>query len=182
MSKQRIHFVVEDARIRRSFKEEKTYRLRRDERVRVAEEGIRRDSVGHFFARVVRGPLLPFVTHALKFVAAFFERVQKAPSFSLFVNDSEKREIFTTLARNDNDDSLLLPVANGVRRSELLIYARKCFLVTIFTAFVLSARYLYVYSSQRMVFAACSRVDFLFFLWVSRGSARICGSQSNLGL
>ena len=50
MSKQRIHFVVEDARIRRSFKEEKTYRLRRDERVRVAEEGIRRDSVGHFFA------------------------------------------------------------------------------------------------------------------------------------
>ena len=79
------------------------------------------------------------MTHALKFVAAFFERVQKAPSFSLFVNDSEKREIFTTLARNDNDDSLLLPVANGVRRSELLIYARKCFLVTIFTAFVLSA-------------------------------------------
>ena len=102
------------------------------------------------------------MTHALKFVAAFFERVQKAPSFSLFVNDSEKREIFT-LAKTIIDDSLLLPVANGVRRSELLIYARKCFLVTIFTAFVLSARYLYVYSSQRMVFAACSRVDFLFF-------------------
>ena len=62
---------------------------------------------------------------------AFFERVQKAPSFSL-VNDSEKREIFT-LRENENDDSLLLPVANGVRRSKLLIYARNCFLVTIFT-------------------------------------------------
>ena len=61
-------------------------------------------------------------------MSAFFERVQKAPSFSL-VNDSEK---FHT-RENENDDSLLLPVANGVRRSKLLIYARNCFLVAVFT-------------------------------------------------
>ena len=150
--------------------------------MRVAEEGIRRDSVGHFFARVVRGPLLPFVTHALKFVAAFFERVQKAPSFSLFVNDSEKREIFTTLARNDNDDSLLLPVANGVRRSKLLIYARNFFLVTIFTVVRPFPLNTFTCIRRKEWYSRCANGWTSSFFVGNNRSARFAASQSNLGL
>ena len=117
---------------------------------------------GRTFFRVrVRADLSSLLWHnALKCVGLFWTGAKS----SLFFPRKWLREERNFHTReNENDDSLLLPVANGVRRSELLIYARKCFLVTIFTAFVLSARYLYVYSSQRMVFAACSRVDFLFF-------------------
>ena len=92
----------------------------------------------------------------------------------------EERNFHTR--ENENDDSLLLPVANGVRRSKLLIYARNFFLVTIFTVVRPFPLNTFTCIRRKEWYSRCANGWTSSFFVGNNRSARFAASQSNLGL
>ena len=134
-----------------------------------------------FFRVSTRGPLLPFVT-PLKFVGLFWTSAKSSLFFPLFpfVNDSEKREIFT-LAKT-------ITTIRSYSLSRIAFDALDC----LFTREnVSSLRFLPRSSFPLDTFTCIRRKEWYsrrangwtssFFVGIKEFK-RVCGSQSNLGL
>ena len=136
---------------------------------------------GRTFFRVrVRADLSSLLWHnALKCVGLFWTGAKS----SLFFPRKWLREERNFHTReNENDDSLLLPVANGVRRSKLLIYARNFFLVTIFTVVRPFPLNTFTCIRRKEWYSRCANGWTSSFFVGNNRSARFAASQSNLGL